>query len=573
MMISVIRFVMIVIMITGMMSGSRVFANGNLTSEGFSVQEFEILEDIQGKMTFDQINSFASHLTFQTYRGDELSLGITQSVYWVRFKAPVIVSDKPIGGWLLQLNNANIDNIDLFIPEQNAEQSHAYQVKKIGSHRPTTDRDILDSTWVFQLPPTFKEHQFIYLRLESTSALRLPITFWQVDAFMRTAFIKNIGFGAFYGILLVMLLFNFFIYTVLRDKAYLFYVFYVFFMFLYQFQVHGHSRLIFELPYRLYNAIFWVCLAATFIFSVLFTQHFLQVKPGSSFNKVLTAILLIALLQGILGAFGYNIWANQLAHLLGLLGPLFIMIIASLRYSQGFRPARYYILAWGVLFSGVIIWVLAAYLPGLLLAVDVLLLATASESVLLALALADRVKTLKIRGEALSNRVKRYRDLSMTDGLTGLNNKRSFDRTLTESIKDSLKKQATFSLMVIDIDHFKSYNDTYGHLEGDRVIVRLARVLLNAASETQHAFRYGGEEFVMVLNGFSCDDAIPVAENIRIRIMTEPFTPTLNESVVVTVSIGIAQFQADDDRESLFERADMALYKAKANGRNCTVCL
>ncbi|QJW47866.1 GGDEF domain-containing protein [bacterium BFN5] len=461
----------------------------------------------------------------------------------------------------------------MFIPEQNAEQSRAYQVKKIGSHRPTTDRDILDSTWVFQLPPTFNEQQFIYLRLESTSALRLPITFWQIDAFLRTAFIKNVGFGAFYGILLVMLLFNFFIYTVLRDKAYLFYVFYVFFMFLYQFQVHGHSRLIFELPYRLYNAIFWVCLAATFVFSVLFTRHFLQIKPGSGFYKVLTVILAIALLQGVLGAFGYNIWANQLAHLLGLLGPLLIMTIASLRYSQGFRPARYYILAWGVLFSGVIIWALAAYLPGLLSAVDVLLLATASESVLLALALADRVKTLRIRGEALNNRVKRYRDLSMTDGLTGLNNKRSFDRKLIESIKDSLKKKITFSLMVIDIDHFKSYNDTYGHLEGDRVIVRLAQVLQKATSETQCAFRYGGEEFVMILDGFSCDDAIPVAEKIRIKIMNEPFAPTHNESVIVTVSIGIAQFQADDDRESLFERADMALYQAKANGRNCTVCL
>jgi len=573
MMISVIRFVMIVIMITAMLSGSRGFANENLASECFPVGEFEILEDVQGKMTFELINSSGNHLMFQNYRGDELSLGITQSVYWVRFKAPAVVQAAQASGRLLQLNNANIDKIDLFIPEQDAQQSHAYRIKKIGSHRPTTDRDILDSTWVFQLPPTLNEHQFIYLRLESTSALRLPVTFWQIDAFFRAAFIKNVGFGAFYGILLAMLLFNLFIYTVLRDKAYLFYVFYVFFMFLYQFQVHGHSRLIFELPYRLYNAIFWLCLAATFVFSVLFTRHFLQVKPASGFNKILTGILAVAVLQGVLGILGYNIWANQLAHILGLFGPLLIMIIASLRYSQGFRPARYYILAWGVLFTGVIIWALAAYLPGLLAAVDVLLLATASESMLLALALADRVKALRIRGEALNNRVKRYRELSMTDGLTGLYNKRSLDKQLTEAMKGSLKHGTPFSLMVIDIDHFKLYNDTYGHLEGDRVIVRLAQILQTIASESQIAFRYGGEEFVLLLFNYTCDNAIPVAEEIRTKIMSEYFAPSVNKSVVVTVSIGIAQFQSGDDRESLFERADMALYQAKANGRNCTVCL
>lgn len=550
----------------------------NMTGEArtYSISNVEVLEDPEGSYDFQQVSAADYGSQYRPYHAEVLSLGITKSVYWVRFKLLSGGGMENKDEKYLQLSNSNLDKIDIYLPQNKGEFSEdsGYRIKQVGVSRPKENRDVMDNTWVFKLSSPVDEQKFIYLRLESTSALRLPIVCWSADSFIKESFLKNLGFGAFYGVLLVMLIFNFVIYLVLRDKVYLYYVLYIGFMFLYQFQVHGHFKMLVDLPYKIYNAVFWLWLAAAFISSAYFTRYFLKIDTAlPHFDKLLTGMVLLSIVQGVVGICGYNIWANQLAHGLGILGPVVIMIAAVIRFRQGFRPARYYIVAWGVLSNGIVAWTLSAYIPSIVSGVNYLLLATASEAVLLSLALAERVKNLKLRGEVLRESVQQYKQLSLTDEMTGLYNKRCFNEKINEEINKAIHEGKPMSMLVIDIDYFKIYNDTYGHWEGDKVLSHIGEILLTFVEEGQLPFRYGGEEFVLLLPDINRDDAYWIAEKIRKTIMKQRFVPTAKSGGAVTISAGLTELQPSDNYETVFQRADLALYKAKENGRNQIVIL
>jgi len=128
-------------------------------------------------------------------------------------------------------------------------------------------------------------------------------------------------------------------------------------------------------------------------------------------------------------------------------------------------------------------------------------------------------------------------------------------------------------LLVIDIDFFKRFNDTYGHWQGDQVLIRFSEVLLNILADEQMAFRFGGEEFVVLLPAVDKETALSVADRIRCDFSAEVFKPAADKQVHVTLSIGAAVLQANDTEASFFQRADKGLYQAKASGRNTVVFL
>lgn len=144
---------------------------------------------------------------------------------------------------------------------------------------------------------------------------------------------------------------------------------------------------------------------------------------------------------------------------------------------------------------------------------------------------------------------------------------------MEQEVNKALQSNVLLTLMVIDIDHFKTYNDNYGHWEGDQVLIRLGDVLLTLLEPSQLAFRYGGEEFVVLLPNINCQDAVPIAESIQKKIQDEEFAPAADIKVKVTVSIGLSEIKYNDNVVKLFQRADEAMYKAKTEGRNRVVCL
>ena len=162
---------------------------------------------------------------------------------------------------------------------------------------------------------------------------------------------------------------------------------------------------------------------------------------------------------------------------------------------------------------------------------------------------------------------------SSTDALTGLANRRSLEEFFRSAQIVAMEKGEPLSILMIDIDHFKKFNDSYGHQVGDHVLRLVAKVLQDNVRDIDLAARYGGEELIAVLPGADLGVCAEVAERIRRRISEARLTrrTTGQEITSVTVSIGVAQFRLAESAEAMIERCDRALYQAKRLGRNRTV--
>ena len=156
------------------------------------------------------------------------------------------------------------------------------------------------------------------------------------------------------------------------------------------------------------------------------------------------------------------------------------------------------------------------------------------------------------------------------DALTGLNNRRGFDLTLQELINISSVTSRPFCLILIDVDHFKVINDTYGHLVGDKVLVGLAKVLFKQMRASDYLARYGGEEFAVLMPKTSLDEAFLLAENMRksIEKLRIKHIKTGQQIGQITISIGLASYHSADGALEIIDRCDNALYQAKSSGRN-----
>ncbi len=160
-----------------------------------------------------------------------------------------------------------------------------------------------------------------------------------------------------------------------------------------------------------------------------------------------------------------------------------------------------------------------------------------------------------------------YVSEARTDTLTGLRNRRSFNEEINRQFAQRQRQGITFSLLMIDVDHFKQFNDTYGHLAGDLVLRSVARMLTNTLRNMDFVCRYGGEEFAVICPGSTLTQVAAGAARVRAAIETEVIT--LKEGQVrVTVSIGVAEVDETEIAEGLIQRADNALYAAKHCGRN-----
>jgi two-component system, cell cycle response regulator len=164
----------------------------------------------------------------------------------------------------------------------------------------------------------------------------------------------------------------------------------------------------------------------------------------------------------------------------------------------------------------------------------------------------------------------RLERLAALDSLTGIYNRRFGMTRLHEEFGRTLRSNAPLGLIMMDIDHFKQVNDVYGHLTGDRVLLRFTRLAQSVLREGDILVRYGGEEFLAILPGASTKDVLNIAERIRHKIAESSITDG-DEVIKVTVSIGGVSYpQIDVEKESnLVDRADQALYQAKESGRNC----
>ncbi|MGD0278424.1 MAG: diguanylate cyclase [Smithella sp.] len=164
----------------------------------------------------------------------------------------------------------------------------------------------------------------------------------------------------------------------------------------------------------------------------------------------------------------------------------------------------------------------------------------------------------------------RYRELSIIDDLTQLYNSRHFYDQLEMEIDRLERHEYPLTLLLLDLDDFKIFNDTYGHIEGDHVLFRLGQLIKRCLRKEASAYRYGGEEFTIILPMTTKDEGIVTAERIREEFKKENFSPLPDKNVNLTVSIGLAQYKKQEDMRVFVSRVDHLMYRGKKNGKDRT---
>jgi diguanylate cyclase len=189
-------------------------------------------------------------------------------------------------------------------------------------------------------------------------------------------------------------------------------------------------------------------------------------------------------------------------------------------------------------------------------------------------ALEERLALSKTEISNLQHSLDAIRAESLTDPLTGLGNRKYFDRSIDSAVQSALASGEPLSLLMFDIDHFKSFNDSYGHLTGDQVLRLVGMSLKQTIKGQDITARYGGEEFAVVLPNTGLRQALTVADHIRRAVMSKELKKKSTGEILgrVTISVGVSILKPGDDTDSLIERADACLYAAKRNGRNRVIC-
>lgn len=187
--------------------------------------------------------------------------------------------------------------------------------------------------------------------------------------------------------------------------------------------------------------------------------------------------------------------------------------------------------------------------------------------------LEDRLDSAKTHVAALQDELEKVRMESMLDPLTKIHNRKAFDRAMDKSVETAKSEGELLTLIFVDIDHFKQFNDNFGHQTGDQVLRLVGSTLATHTKDTDVAARYGGEEFAVILPGADIPEAVEVADRLRKAIRSRELLKRSTQENLgkITASFGVALYKKSDTVVTLIERADACLYAAKRNGRNQVV--
>lgn len=529
--------------------------------------EVGFLKDTTGSMGIVQATSANTAPLYQIKHTNRMSLGFCRDPLWVR----IPLDQAPAQGrWVLEVAAPWMDRVDLYLPDPQG----GWQRQSTGLEQPLASNR--QGVFALKAPADSPRSGYAYLRLQSVLSLNAGLRIWSEDAFEINNSTDTFLYGLLYGVMGAMVLINLLVLLTTRDRAYLMYVLYLLSIMAHQFCLQGQILFLPTWVWPLVPSISLVVSALALFFGAAFCRVFLNIKKNAPFaDYFLRGFMAASLVLLVLGVAGEIWWGTWLVHSLALVGPLIGIYAGFMALARGFRPARFYLVAWVVLLFGAMSW--GAWSMGgeflVPLPRSLITIAAALESVLLSLALADRIGVIQRERNVLAQRERRYRQLSTTDELTGLFNSRYFRSKLASEIVHAHELGHPLGLVLLDVDDFKRYNDTYGHTEGDKVLETLGRLLRSAVRPADSPCRYGGDEFAILLPGADAEASREVCRRISEALARCVFLPGNGAREVVTASLGATQIKPGDDAYSLLKRADRALYQAKDMGKNQTVGL
>jgi diguanylate cyclase (GGDEF)-like protein len=532
-----------------------------------------VLDDPDGVWTIQDVTSPPLSQRFTPNTTSLLSLYSIPGRIWVRFKLRGTVPDTSVKTRLvLEIDSSIVDEVELYVPDASKETGFRLITSANAKGGPSGLLNFRN--FAYPLDEQASREKFYYLRLGCYAPSTAPLVLWAGEAFRTHTMYDYFVFGLIYGTMLGMILYYLFIFFTLGNRIYLIYVCYILSFLIYCLFLNGHIISTLNLSSDITQVWEWIFLGGTIFFSICFCQRFFNTKANTPFwYWVLVFFQAVALSLILIGLLRWHEAAALVAYAAGVIGPVNFTIVAVIRWCQGFGSAKFYILANWSFVAGTMIYVFWAIglLPADLPSNMLFALGPAIEAVLLSFALADRIRVLEKEKLVLAKTQAQYKRASETDGLTGLFNISYLTRRLKVEAREATMTGQPLSFLIMDVDDFKLFNDTYGHPEGDIVLQTLAEVITDEIRDRDVGCRYGGEEFTVILPDVEKAQAWNVAERIRRAFAARTFHPQAGPGVSVTVSIGLAQLNPGEAPADLIRRADQALYRAKNQGKNQVV--
>lgn len=561
-----------------------------------------VLEDPGHAMTLDQARQADASFAVSGQADEALSFGYTHSAYWLRLDL-----SNPGAQHLqqvLEISNARLSDVTLYQPDQQGR----YSARRTGSAQPYATRAINNRYFAFPLALAPHSRQVIYVRVASQGAKLIPARLWGAHDYLAHESQDYLVQGAYFGMAAAMLLFNLVLFLALRDVLYLLYSAFVLFAAL---ALAGQNGLGQEWLWPDASGA-WSNLSSAIMFSlsaamlVAFMRRMLGTrKLVPRLDKLLQAMWWFLLLSPLATVMFYEAVARPITTIWSVMSPLIMLISLVCAYKRQ-RSAYYFSAAFLVLLIGNMGSSLAALglFPHNMLTNHGTQIGSACEMLMLGFALADRVHIMRrekeqaqrsafkaqaslisnlqaserLLEEAVASRTdelrvanERLQALSMTDGLTGIANRRRFDSVLEAEWSRAARLGSPLAVGLLDIDHFKQYNDHYGHQDGDAC---LRRVAAEFAAQMQRSgdlvARYGGEEFAFIAPATDADSALAMARRVCKALEALDLPHAGTAAGRLTVSMGVAACMPDPAQipESVLRAADAALYRAKQLGRN-----
>ena len=582
------------------------------------ISQLAFISDPEERLTFETVLDKTADNSPERWTPtlSPVNLGMSSDVHWFSF---VVTPDSSRAvSYLFEIDYALLDSVEVAVyPPSSSSPVVRYQA---GDNLAFDVRPIANNTPLFSLPLSAKP-QTVVVRVESSGTIRMPIAVWEEKEFIEYAASQNLALGLFFGFLCAMAISNIFLFFTTKNRSFLFYTGYALSLglTLASLQGLGYAYLWPEQVWLQGKAVL-IFGNATILFAVLFSRHLL---PIAEFSPLVDKISQVAA-----WAFGICILTSTLLpypfaiklYLVMLAIIVFVaMFIGGWLSFKGVAIARYFSVAWlFLLVSGFVVSLDSVNIINLGISTSYLLIIAGTvETVILALILAinyshsydelittqafaleqeqqaskakedllavqkryqddleykveERTLELEITLRELSEVNQELERLTAIDPLTGINNRRHFDKKLKSEGRRSRREQTPLSIAVIDIDHFKRINDKYGHAGGDACLIHITGIIQSMLLRlSDDLCRIGGEEFALILPNTDSDGAYHVVEAIRDRIEKSPITFD-GEAIQLTISAGLATsvITDEDHAAALLRLADEQLYAAKESGRN-----